>query len=128
MLSPIALNVFAAISIPLSVTLNEHDAWRAVASVVPQFTVVVPSGKLAPDCGEHVVVMGDWPAVTIGSVYVTACDAAATPVTDTSAGHAICGGFVVGLVGPAGTPGDVFEPQAAVRTNAAAAANRAVNL
>jgi len=72
MLSPIALNVFAAIAIPLSVTLNEHDAWRATASVVPQFTVVVPSGKLAPDGGEHVVVTGDWPAVTVGSVYVTA--------------------------------------------------------
>ena len=99
-----------------------------MASVAPQFTVVVPSGKLAPDSGAHVVVMGDWPAVTVGAVYVTAWVAAATPVTDTSTGHAICGGFVAGLVGPVVTPGDVFEPQAAVTTNAAAAANRAVNL
>jgi hypothetical protein len=66
MLSPIAENFFAAIDIPVSLTVNEQAAWRAMASFAAQLTVVAPSGKLAPETGEHVVVTGARPSVTVG--------------------------------------------------------------
>jgi len=59
--------VFSAIEEPFNVTLNEQAARRAIASVAAQLTVVVPSGKLAPEAGEQVVVIGAWPSVTVGA-------------------------------------------------------------
>ena len=57
-LSPNASIFRIGMLIPLSVTLNEHVACRACASLAVQLTAVVPSGKLAPDKGEHVVLTG----------------------------------------------------------------------
>src|SRR4029079_13069046 len=83
------------------------------------FTAVVPSGNVAPDAGEHVVLTGGAPSVTVGAVYVTVCDGVVTLVTLTSAGQAICGGLAVGAGG-----GGAFEPHAATTTRAVARAAR----
>jgi hypothetical protein len=120
-LSPTVSYFLRAIASPFRVTLNEHAACRAIASLAVQFTVVVPSRKPAPDAGEQVVMTGAAPSLTVGAAYVTACDGLDTPVTVTSAGHAICGGF--GVLGPVGGAGGVFEPQLALRITAAGATN-----
>ena len=41
--------------VSLTVTVNEHEAVFIDASVVVQVTVVVPTGKVDPDAGEHTV-------------------------------------------------------------------------
>jgi hypothetical protein len=88
-------------------------------------TGVTPSGKVEPEAGLQVTFTGATPSDTVGAAKVTAWAGAATPVTVTSAGQAICGGGFV--VGPGGG-GCGLEPHAAPRTHAAAAAKRIVNL
>ena len=114
-LSPNASIFRIGMLIPFSVILNEHVAWRACASLAVQLTAVVPSGNMAPDTGEHVVLTGRTPAVTVGVEYVTVCEPDATPLTVKSPGQTICGGLLVGPVGP----GVEFEPQPADRRSAA---------
>jgi hypothetical protein len=52
---------------PVNVTLKEHDAGRACASVAVQFTLVEPRGNDVPDVGEQVVVTGAAPPDTVGA-------------------------------------------------------------
>jgi hypothetical protein len=66
MLSPNASNLAAPSAKPVSVTVKEHVAWRVCASFAAHATVVVPSGKAAPDSGVHVTVTGVAPPVTCG--------------------------------------------------------------
>jgi len=66
-LSPNASYFLAPSATPFSVTRNEHDAWRDIASLAVQFTVVSPRGKLTPDAGAQVVVTGAVPCVTVGA-------------------------------------------------------------
>jgi len=94
------------------VTVKEHDACRDRASVAVQLTVVGPKGNDAPEAGVQGVVTGAAPAVTVGLANVTTWDAPVIPLTDTSAGHAICGGSVTGV---GGWPGDL-PPHAASST------------
>ena len=66
-LSPKAATFRIGMAKPFSSTLNEQVAWRACASAAAQLTVVEPSGKLAPDSGEQVVLTGAAPSVTVGA-------------------------------------------------------------
>jgi len=100
---------------PLTVTLNEHDAWRDRASVAVQVTGEVPSGKLDPDAGVQLTVTGASPAVTVGAVKVTSCDSPITSRTDTSAGQAICGGSAIGVGAGPRWPLQAFAIRAAAK-------------
>src|SRR4051812_19537238 len=71
---------------PLTATLNEQAAWRDCASVAVQLTVLVPRGKDVPDTWVQDVLTGEVPPVTVGAVYVTACELPVMPLTVTSAG------------------------------------------
>jgi hypothetical protein len=66
-LSPNASNLAASSAKPVSVTENEHEAWRDCASLAAQLTLVLPRGKLAPEAGLQIVAVGDAPPVTVGA-------------------------------------------------------------
>jgi hypothetical protein len=102
---------------PVSVTENEHCACCAMLSRAVQATAVVPTAKIAPDAGAHVVVTGAAPPVVTGDAYVTVCPADPTPRTVTLAGHAIAGAAGVG-------PGVVGPPQRTATHAIASAAPR----
>jgi hypothetical protein len=103
---------------PFSVTVNVHDAVRDVASEAWHLTGVAPSGNVAPDPGEQVVVTGSAPFVTVGSENVTGWVGVATLLTVTSAGQEICGasagvGSVPGRLPPQAS--HIAEPQMTAR-------------
>ena len=54
----------AHVGAALTVTVNEHEAVLQ-ASVEVHVTVVVPTGNVVPEAGEHTVV-GEQPPVTVG--------------------------------------------------------------
>jgi hypothetical protein len=72
---------------PVTVTVKEHDATRALASVAMQLTLVGPRGNEPPDAGLQAVVTGAVPPVTVGLGNVTAWDPPLIPPTDMSAGQ-----------------------------------------
>jgi hypothetical protein len=103
MLSPNARNfVFEIRGLGVTATLKLQVAVRCRASVAVQVTIVLPSGKLAPDCAEHVTVTGAWPPEAVGTVNATGNGTLSGDSNVMDAGHDTVGaaGGGGGGVGP----------------------------
>ena len=112
-LSPNARNfVFEIRGVGVTATLKLHVAVRCRASVAVQVTMVLPSGKLAPDCAEHVTATGAWPPEAVGTVKATGRGTLSGDSNEMDAGHDTVGaaGGGGGGVGP--------DPHAAAPTSA----------
>src|SRR5262245_33101979 len=117
MLSPNARNLVPSRrGATLTVTENEHWAFRCWLSVAEQVTFDVPTGNSPPDATEHCCVTGAAPPVIVGVGYVMAAGTASTSAV-WLAGQVIAGEAVGGgLLGPVGVPPPQPEKAAAVKS------------
>lgn len=76
-------------TVSVTVTVKEPFAWLPLLSVAVQLTVVVPSGKVDPDCGLHAT-------VGLGSIASTAVGANATTAPDGPVRDALPGDREIG--------------------------------
>src|SRR5262245_9227308 len=101
MLSPNATNLVSAICGTFTtVTGNEHIAVRSWASRAVQLTTVVPTEKLEPLGGVHVVVTGAVPPDTSGGENATVTGVFPMVSCVGGLGQLIVGAAVDGCVGP----------------------------
>jgi hypothetical protein len=118
MLSPKARNfVFEMRGLGVTATLKLQVAVRCSESVAVQVTMVLPSGKFAPDWAEHVTVTGLCPPDAVGTVNDTGIGTFSGDSNEIDAGH-----DTVGAAGGGGG-GVGLDPQAAAVVMATTRAN-----
>jgi hypothetical protein len=83
----------------LTVTVNEHDAVAACASVAVHCTEVDPTGKPDPEVLEQLICTGGTPPVTVGAENGTTTGLPLSEVAVRFAGHAIESAGVAGVEG-----------------------------